>query len=298
MKQKEYLNKMKDLLEQYLSVFEVTAEALVEYCSLYIKNKMTMNDKQMSFTMTNEVKEYLNNLKRELQICNYALRNLSKVDTGDMYFVFELLDNDYEKRYQYINDVFENFQVALSFELKDRFYLPRKKFTTLDGGKVNLYKEYLKGFNLDSLKYFMTEEKIYSSELFDEAMKKSKIYDVDVQDFISIFAVLIKEETDDVLITMPILPAIKDDKSFLINIHELTHNALLTSKDINRKDELVYQEDLAIFYESLYKSRNSFVKANIHTSNLSQILLSEYRNEPFLEQVEKIKYYSKKKKTD
>lgn len=297
MNKREYFNKLKDLLEQYLYVFEVGIEASAEYCSLCLRNLMTMNDKEMRSTLTNEYKQYLRNLQSELQIYNFALKKLNKIDTGDMYYVFEKLDVDYESRYEYINDVFENFLTALNFELKDRFYLPRKKFIILDENKINLYKEYLKGFNLDSLKDYMTEEKIYSSDAFDETMKKSKIYDVDIDEYIDIFAVLIKEEQG-TLLTLPVLPTIKGDRSFLINIHELTHNALLTNNDINCNNQLVYKEDLAIFYESLYKSRNPFVMTNMHTSELSKRLLSEYKNEPFLEQVEKIKYYSKKNKTD
>jgi|GEM_PF-1769993 len=295
MNKREYFYKLKDLFEQYLYIFEVGIEASAEYCSLCLKNIVTMNDKQMSSTLTNEFKQYLHNLQSELQIYNYALKKLNKIDTGDMYYVFEKLDADYENRYQYINDVFENFLTALNLEFKDRFYLPRKKFNVLDDKKISLYKEYLKGFNLDSLKDYMTEEEIYSSDSFDEAIRKSKIYDVDADDYIDIFAVLIKEDEHGTLLTIPILPTITGDKSFLINVHELTHNALLTSNDINRNDKLVYEEDLAIFYESLYKSRNPFVKTNMHTSELSERLLCEYKNEPFLEQVEKIKCYSKKK---
>lgn len=289
------LYKLKDLLDQYSSVFEVGSEAVFEYWILYIKNLISMNEKEMNSNLTNEVKEYLQNLKNELKICNYVLRHHSKISTSDMYYVFELLDKEYEDKYQYINDVFENFSTALSFESKNRFYLPRKRFDGLNEEKVALYKEYLKGFNTESLKNFMTEEeKIYTDHLFDETIKRSKIYDVDAKDFIDVFAVLIKEDEQGNLLTMPILPVIKDDKSFLINIHELTHNALLTNKDINRSEKIVYEEDLAIFYECLYKSRNSFVKTNLHTSNISELLLSEYRNEPFLEQIEKAKYYSKK----
>lgn len=292
---RDNLYKLKDLLDQYSSVFEVGSEAVFEYWILYIKNLISMNEKEMNFNLTNEVKDYLKNLKNELKICNYVLRHHSKISTSDMYYVFELLDKEYEDKYQYINDVFENFSTALSFESKNRFYLPRKRFDGLNEQKVALYKEYLKGFNTESLKNFMTEEeKIYTDHLFDETVKRSKIYDVDAKDFIDVFAVLIKEDEQGNLLTMPILPVIKDDKSFLINIHELTHNALLTNKDINRSEKIVYEEDLAIFYECLYKSRNSFVKTNLHTSNISEILLSEYRNEPFLEQVEKARYYSKK----
>lgn len=292
---RDNLYKLKDLLDQYSSVFEVGSEAVFEYWILYIKNLISMNEREMNSNLTNEVKEYLQNLKNELKICNYILRHHSKISTSDMYYVFELLDKEYEDKYQYINDVFENFSTALSFESKNRFYLPRKRFDGLNEEKVALYKEYLKGFNTESLKDFMTEEeKIYTDHLFDETIKRSKIYDVDAKDFIDVFAVLIKEDEQGNLLTMPILPVIKDDKSFLINIHELTHNALLTNKDINRSEKIVYEEDLAIFYECLYKSRNSFVKTNLHTSNISEILLSEYRNEPFLEQVEKAKYYSKK----
>ncbi len=295
MNKREYFYKLKDLLEQYLYVFEVSLESSAEYYSLFFRNLLTMNDKEMCNTLTSEYKEYLRNLQSEIQIYNFALKKLNKIDTSDMYYVFEKLDADYENRYQYINDVFENFLTALNLEFKDRFYLPRKKFSILDDKKINLYKEYLKGFNLDSLKDYMTEEKIYSSSSFDEAIKKSKIYNVDADDYIDIFAVLIKEDEQGNLLTIPVLPTITSDKSFLINIHELTHNALLTRNDINRNDKLVYEEDLALFYELLYKSRNPFVKTNIHTSGLSKRLLSEYKNEPFLEQVEKVKYYSEKK---
>lgn len=290
---RDNLYKLKDLLDQYSSVFEVGSETIFEYWMLYIKNLISMDENEMNSNLTSEVKDYLQNLKNELKICNYVLRNHSKINTSDMYYVFELLDKEYEDKYQYINDVFENFSTALSFKSKNRFYLPRKRFDGLNEEKVALYKEYLKAFNTESLKDFMTdEEKIYSDKSFDETMQKSKIYDVNVQEFIDIFAVLIKESNNGILTTMPILPKVKDEISFLINIHELTHNALLVREDIDRNNDLVYQEDLSIFYELLYKSRNSFVKSSLHTSQLSQRLLAEYKNESFLEQVEKVKFYS------
>jgi len=291
---KDNIYKLKDLLDQYFSVLEVGSEAVFEYWMLYLRNLVSLNDKEMSSILSSEVKKYLQNLKNEMKICNYVLKHSSKINTSDMYYVFELLDKEYENKYQYINDVFENFSTALIFESKDRFYLPRKRFNELNAQEVTLYTEYLKGFNTESLKEFMTEEeKIYSDKLFDETMQKSKVYDVDVQDFIDIFAVLIKESNNGILTTMPILPKVKDERSFLINIYELTHNALLVRNDIDRSDDLVYKEDLSIFYELLYKSRNSFIKSNLHTSELSQRLLAEYKNEPFLEQVEKVKFYSK-----
>jgi hypothetical protein len=290
---RDNLYKLKDLLDQYSSVFEVGSEAVFEYWILYIKNLISLNEKEMNSNLTSEVKEYMQNLKKELKICSYILKHYNKINTSDMYYVFELLDKEYEDKYQYINDVFENFSTALSFESKNRFYLPRKRFDGLNEEKVALYKEYLKGFNTESLKDFMTEEeKIYTNQLFDETIKKSKIYDVNAQEFIDIFAVLIKESNNGILTTMPILPKVKDEMSFLINIHELTHNALLVREDIDRNNDLIFQEDLSIFYELLYKSRNSFVKSNLHTSELSQRLLYEYKNEPFLEQVEKVKFYS------
>ncbi len=292
---RDNLYKLKDLFEQYCSILEVGTEAVFEYWMLYLKNLVSINEKEMSSILTSEVKEYMKNLKNEFNICNYVLRHHSKINTSDMYYVFELLDKEYEIKYQHINDVFENFSTALSFESKDRFYLPRKRYNDLTEKEVTLYKEYLKGFNSESLKDFMTnEEKIYSNELFDETIQKSKVYDVYVQDFIDIFAVLIRESNNGILKTMPILPRVKDEKSFLINVHELTHNALLVREDIDKNNDLVYQEDLSIFYELLYKSRNSFVKSNLHTSDLSNRLLNEYKNEPFLEQVEKVKFYSKK----
>ena len=292
---RDNLYKLKDLLDQYFSVFEVGAEAIFEYMVLYFKNKASLKDEQMSSILKSEVKDYLRNLRNEIKICNYVLKHSNKINTNDMFYVFELLDEEYEKKYQYINDVFESFSTALSFESKNRFYLPRKKFNELTEIEVNLYKEYLKGFNIESLKDFMIdEEKIYTTQLFDDTIKKSKIYDVDVQEFIDIFAILIKENDNGILTTMPILPRVRDEKSFLVNIHELTHNALIVRDDINKEDTLIYKEDLSIFYELLYKSRNPFVKTDLHTSEISKRLLDEYKNEPFLEQVDKVKFYSKK----
>lgn len=291
---RDNLYKVKDLLEQYLSVLEVGTDATFEYIMLYFKNLISINDKQMSSILKKELQDYLQNLKNEIKICNYVLKHLTKINTNDMFYTLELLDEKYEIKYQYINDIFESFSTALSLESKDRFHLPRKRYNDLTEIEVNLYKEYLKGFNIENLKDFMIgEEKIYTTELFEETQKSSKIYDVDVQEFIDIFSILIKENDKGILITMPILPKVKDEKSFLINIHELTHNALLVRDDIDKNDDLVYKEDLAIFYELLYKSRNSFAKTNLHTSEISQRLLAEYKNEPFLEQIEKVKFYSK-----
>lgn len=291
---RDNLYKLKDLLDQYFKVIEVGKEATFEYIMLYFKNLISMNDKQISSILKKELKNYLQNLRNEIKICNYVLKNSSKIHTNDMFYAFELLDAEYENKYQYINDIFESFSTALIFESKDRFYLPKKRYKDLTELEVNLYKEYLKGFNIESLKDFMIdEEKIYTTALFEETQEKSKIYDVDAQEFIDFFEILIKENVEGTLTTMPILPKVKDEKSFLVNIHLLTHNALLVRDNINKSVDLVYKEDLAIFYELLYKSRNSFAKTDLHTSEISQRLLAEYKNEPFLEQIEKVKFYSK-----
>lgn len=291
---RDNLYKLKDLLDQYFKVIEVGKEATFEYIMLYLKNVISMNDKQMSLILKKELKNYLQNLRNEIKICNYVLKNSSKIHTNDMFYAFELLDAEYENKYQYINDIFESFSTALIFESKDRFYLPKKRYKDLTEFEVNLYKEYLKGFNIESLRDFMIgEEKIYTTELFEETQENSKIYDVDAQEFIDFFEIFIKENDEGTLTTMPILPKVKDEKSFLVNIHLLTRNALLVRDSINKSDDLVYKEDLAIFYELLYKSRNSFAKTDLHTSEISQRLLAEYKNEPFLEQIEKVKFYSK-----
>jgi len=287
------LNKCKDLFNQYLYLSESTIDALKEYFYLYFLNMQTIKNNEINIKLKNETKEYLNNLKFELYICNFILKNIKNIDINDLEFVFEILDKEFIKKYEYINSFYENVETAINMNEIRRACLPSTKYNSLTASDVILHKQYLKGFNLDNLKTFMTREKIYIDNEFDETISKSKIFNVNSEEFIDFFALLIKKDTSDKLITLPILPKIKDDQSFLINIHELTHNALIINKEVINDEEIIDSEDLSIFYELLYKSRNNFVKTNLHMTYLSYKLLNDYHNEPFLEQIEKIKFYKK-----
>lgn len=287
------LNKCKDLFNQYLYLSESTIDALKEYFYLYFLNIQTIKNNEINIKLKNETKEYLNNLKFELYICNFILKNIKNININDLEFVFEILDKEFIKKYEYINSFYENLETAINMNEIRRASLPSTKYNSLAASDIILHKQYLKGFNLDNLKTFMTQEKIYLDNEFDETISKSKIFNVNSEEFIDFFALLIKKDKSDKLITLPILPKIKDDQSFLINIHELTHNALIINKEVINDEEIIDSEDLSIFYELLYKSRNNFVKTNLHITYLSNKLLNDYHNEPFLEQIEKIKFYKK-----
>ena len=275
---KDYFKKLKCICEQQYSCYTIILEIKFTYLLIKIDSILNRTDKDFDTVLKKEYIDYLRNLYSEIDIYNYAFKILKEIYIDDMILVFDKLDEQFSKRSNYIDSVMENHSIAVSIGNLDRLYLPIKHHFDLDLNKIDIYRNQLCGFNDHSLKNFMIFEGIYSDELIKKEIKKLR------SDNNKKFGNILGNECLDLY-----LPEVTDDISMMNNIHNLIINVLL----IEYKDNIHYGNDLALFYQLLYKSNNPFVKSNLKTSNISQILLKEYKEEPFLEQIEKVKFYSK-----
>jgi len=128
----------------------------------------------------------------------------------------------------------------------------------------------------DMIKIFFEKQQVLSCNIVDDIVRNAKIlpYDGDAE----LFGVYENGRV--------VLPKITDDLTVLIAIHELVHMALLRKENIN---ELIkYGEDLPIFYELLFQHDNGFIDSKVHTTPSALILLNDYHNEVFDEQIKKL----------
>lgn len=280
MKQSTY----KYILEQYRDVLEEIWRVRKTYLVDYIYSKKVFKDNEkMRKTLRNEVNEYLENPRNELKIYNFLLKNERKLYAEDIHRILDSLQECYESRYPYIKELFENFETAIGMNLDYKFYLPKHKPEYIGKDTIDKYKLYAKGFNLDRVTDFLIETEVYSEETLDSEMKKVKQLDVDAQENIDMFGIY---ENGGI-----VLPRVRDELSACITIHELVHNILLLKKEEIKESNIIYGEDLPVFYELLYQKTNSFARQIIHTTEIALKLLESYNEEPLSIQIEKVKKY-------
>lgn len=286
---------LKQLSQEYLMLFEENISILIEYYQLSNKGYKIFPDSCINEDFKKSVEEYFSNSKSVFKLYNYILKNHSKLDEEDVY---EVLDYLFDRQYEhdsYINTLFDQFQLAIDMEFEDKFYLPKNIPSSLTDKDILNLKANLQGFNKAGLKRFLISEGVYSEEDFAFINNFIKEIDVDVREKINVFGTCFAEKLH---LPIPvvkeiILPKINSDLSMLICIHELVHVIL-----IGLSDELVgynaLNEDIPRLYEGVYKLTNPFVKEEVKHTNISKILLNEYKHEPIMEQIEKYKYYVKK----
>lgn len=282
------LIKLREIIDQYKMIYEDKYKLRLEYLNYKISHlRNYQNNKEINKIFKDEIDLYLQNLDIIKEVINDMLINVRKYDLDDMYHIFDLMDEKYTDSYKYIEDIFKNLERALYVNNDYKFTGAKEKSFYLNEKDLINYKNYLHCLDLNHIKDFFIGEKVYSPESFNSVMSKAKILDIDVEENMDYFSVFVKEKG----LKLPILPKIKDSKSCLINVYELTSIACL-----NHIEDIILCNDIANFYECLYKDFNRLVKYK--TNNLSVVsktLLKEYSCEPFLEQIEKGKYYKNKR---
>lgn len=275
-------NISREIIEEYKFFIEDYFEILSTYYLLSLQSKMVFKDNnKMREILKNEVMEYINGYKKELKIYKFLLKNEKKLYINDIYRVLNDLTCKYEEKRSYTEEVFENFETAIGTELAYKFYLPRNKPKYTTDEDIEKYKIYAMGYNIERVKDFLVEETVYEENILNNEMKKVKEMDVDINSNIDMFGVF---ENGKIL-----TPKIKDELSTLVSIHELVHNSLILNKDKINNNDIVYGDDLPIFYELLFQSTNDFSKIEIHKTDIALKLLESYEEEPFNIQIEKVK---------
>ncbi len=254
------------LFEQYRQLLEEYIRISARYNALKFKNHFSLNDLNMNDTIKRAFTIYASTTEEELKLYNFILQNISKIKLDNLYHTLNLLNRDSASKTAYIEKALDDFSKALNQRGKGYFYISLQGVELLISTKAREQQQFLKGFNLDSVKSFLVSEQVYTESSINETLEQTKKY-----------------------------TKVIDEKSSLIAIKELVHNVRPMNPEVSSNSLVVLHEDLAIFYELLYQKQNPFSNLKIHRTKLSMKLLQEYKSEPFLEQVEKIKFYTKSK---
>ncbi len=259
-------NITRKLFEQYRQLLEEYIRISTRYNALKFKNHFSLNDINMNDTIKRAFTIYASTTEEELKLYNFILQNISKIKSDNLYYTLSLLNRDSASKTAFIEKALDDFSKALNQRGKEYFYISLQGVELLTSTKAREQQQFLKGFNLDSVKSFLVSEQVYTESSINETLEQTKKY-----------------------------TKVIDEKSSLIAIKELVHNVRPTNPEPSSNSLVVSHEDLAIFYELLYQKQNPFSNLKIHRTKLSMKLLQEYKSEPFLEQVEKIKFYTKSK---
>ncbi len=259
-------NITRKLFEQYRQLLEEYIRISTRYNALKFKNHFSLNDINMNDTIKRAFTIYASTTEEELKLYNFILQNISKIKSDNLYYTLSLLNKNSTSKTAFIEKSLDDFSKALNQGGKEYFYISLQGVELLTSTKAREQQQCLKGFNLDSVKSFLVSEQVYTESSINETLEQTKKY-----------------------------TKVIDEKSSLIAIKELVHNVRPTNPEPSSNSLVVSHEDLAIFYELLYQKQNPFSNLKIHRTKLSMKLLQEYKSEPFLEQVEKIKFYTKSK---
>jgi hypothetical protein len=216
-----------------------------------------------------------------MEVLKFIFKNERNLYVSDIYGFLDEIDNNFEARYYFYEELYENLMTAFDMNLDYKFYIPRKRYKELTDEDVKKYISYVKGFNENRVKNFLAEEEVINFEKFNEVISNAKIIKGNVKDNIELYGIYSNKV---------VLPKIDEQLSTLINIHEFTHYSLIDNQEKFLIDDwIVNGEDIPIFYELLFKENNSFIDIDIHTTNKALELLKAYNNEPFEEQIKKLK---------
>lgn len=276
------VNTYKDILEEYVYFIEDMITIGITYWLLNYQSKIVFEDNDsLREIFRNEIKKYVSSYLKEIKIYNFLLKNERKLYAEDIYRILDDFVDEYEIKCNYLEEIFTSLETAIGMELEHRFYIPSKKPKYLTDEDIIRYKKIAVGYSYERIIEFLLEEEIYELDTIDEQKREIKQIDVDPLENMELFGLF---DNGHVLI-----PKVKDELSTLIGIHELVHKSLVLNKELIGNDSIVYGEDLPIFYELLFQNANAFSKEKIHTTDIALELLRTYKEEPFMEQVEKAK---------
>ena len=136
-----------------------------------------------------------------------------------------------------------------------------------------------KGFDIECVKDFLIDNGVYTYNWFNYLMNKGFINIIDINkqfDFIGINNGCVN------------IPEVNSAATALISISELVKYSLLLHKNAINNDNIVYGNELPIFYEMLYKERNKFINLKISSNSYSKKLIQSFNKEMFNEQIKKL----------
>ena len=275
------INAKPEIIRQYLLSYQEIAMVKFTHWNYNQKiDKVFDSNENMKKLLQTELENYLQNVKIEMLVLKFVLKNEKKLYLTDIYSLLDIFDKNYEIRFEYLQELINNLQTALDMEYSYRFYSPRKNIKYLDEKDYEDYINYVKGFNINRVKEFLVSEEIYEESDLEETLKKIKFLNVSPKDNLDFFGLF-----ENGLV----IPKVNDDFSCIVAIHELVHQALVNNKEELQDDEIVFGEELPRFYEGVFIKQNDYVNLEIKMNNNVLEMLKDYKEENFEEQINKLK---------
>ena len=272
------INKKPEILRFYM--YSIQEVMRVELKCMFYKHMIYCNiyeSTDLLDTIDEEINHYMQNICYEMRALLFMLRNENKLVESDIDLTLDTMDENFEERFEYLEELSNSLDMALTMRSEKNFMLPNKSLPFMDEKDYNAMLSKIKGYNEDELECFLVEEKIIEPYEYDEIRKRCKILKGNLKKYMSLFGTY-----DNAIV----VPEIKDELSMCINIHEIVNYVLLRMNGID--NEIIESEDLATFYELLYQKINLFSKEKLRSTKRALKLLNDYNDEPFEEQIRKV----------
>ena len=265
-----------ELFSEYYKLIQEKNDMTFEYMREYINSFNKLNDESRK-KLYNVFHNYLNSYQTYKKVLNFMILNKNKITYDNASYILDLLDEQYEELLTSLFYILQDYNIASNMHMDYKFN-PNKDLS-LDN--YNKYINYIKGFNIDNISNFLIDNDVYTPELFDSVYNDFKVIDCSYDDYYVYSGV---NSEGNVMV-----PKVKDELSTLINIHELVHKRLLLCEKEIDNNLITNSEILPIFYEKLFKMNNKFCKLDIHNLEIVNMLINDYQNETFGEQIWKLK---------
>lgn len=283
---------LRELVDDYSLFLEENIKVLWNFLPLYIGSGLTFEDSDFLFRISEPLKKYLKSSLNEFKLYNYILFYSRKYDEENVILSMDMLHQLQYDIDSYMEDVFDNLSFSLALNDKERFYLPKNEPCYIDDDVLNELKLAMLGYSRQRIFDFLIDEKMltaddvwYLNDLINEFELDDGNFD---KSCVRLSSKLYSPKIKEIWV-----PKTLNDFAMLINVHEFAHAGV-----VGVSDKLVgydvLNNDIPRFYEGVFKLKDDLIKRDIEHTKLSKKLLDEYKDEPFLEQIEKYKYYVKK----
>ena len=269
---KYFLKIYKLILEEELFIFIDSFR-----CNKWRKRYFKDNER-IEKIFFDELVSYFDCVKYQKKVLNFLYWNNNNLSSDCIDITIDLVDKYGKENFEHIDYMLGMLKTACCMDAEYKFYVPRKKFEYLNAENYDKFIRIASGFDILSIKDFLMVHDVLNFKEFDEIYNNSKIIPIDCVDttFIGEFEGGWK------------LPEVYNDKTALVCLHELVHQSLQLNIPYIENDDIVYGEELPIFYEMLYKKCNGLIKCDTNYNEISDELLKSYHSEPFMEQVKKL----------
>ena len=283
---------LRELGQEYSLFLDENLETLFGFLPLYVKSGFKFNDAEFLLKILEPVKKYFKSSLNEFKIYNYILFNSWRYDEDNLFSVMDMLFQIQEAKDEYIEGVFDRLSFSLDMEDMEKFFISGKEPEFVNKEKIKEFKLAMLGYSRYNIYDFLIEEKVLTAEdvwVLDDLIHEFKLDDENFDKS----CVKLSNRISGLKIKEIWVPKTLNDFAMLINVHELVRASVVGVSD-KLSGYNVLNNDIPIFYEGVFKLKSDLIEKDIKHTSLSKKMLDEYKEEPFLEQIEKYKYYVKK----